>query len=390
MIDRVKISPAQFMVTVICFVQSSSLLSSFFTSLAKQDSWMVLIAGSLVVLPLYFALFSLFKRFPGKTLVQINDAVFGKYLGKLISVLYIWFFLTLGSLNLRDLGNFAQKSIMPNTPVDAMIIPFILLCAWAVRHGLDVITRYNSLFFVVSLIIMIIATAFVLNIMCIDNLLPMLDQEPLAYVQSTHISATIPCGELVVLTMIVPNVKVSPKKLPKYWLGGFAIAVTYVFMIVFRDTTVLGNTLPLFAMPPFETLRLINVGHALSRVEILFATVLIILLFAKISLIFYAVSLAISQLFNIKNFKSLVFSTGAILCIYSLTMYESVMEHSTAGSSTHPVLWTFFEYFLPFLTLAVAVLRGLKPTSDANKQQDQSAEAQPAPAYTDQQEGASS
>ena len=47
-IDNGKVSASQFMFTVACFIQASTLLTAFFISVTKQDSWIVSIFGFLV------------------------------------------------------------------------------------------------------------------------------------------------------------------------------------------------------------------------------------------------------------------------------------------------------------------------------------------------------
>lgn len=144
--QKASITPLQFMFSITCFLRSSSLLSSFFAPISKTDSWLVVLIASVVCLPFLWAFIMLMKAFPGKNLIEINDAVFGRIAGKIISAIYLWFFLTLTSLNLRDLGGFVGKSIMLKTPQIVIITVFILLCAWAVSLGLDIVTRYSVVF----------------------------------------------------------------------------------------------------------------------------------------------------------------------------------------------------------------------------------------------------
>ena len=63
-IDKSKISPSQFVFTIVCFIESSAVLSSFFVGISGRDSWFVMIIGYLVYLPLLFIIAQLMKRFP--------------------------------------------------------------------------------------------------------------------------------------------------------------------------------------------------------------------------------------------------------------------------------------------------------------------------------------
>ncbi|WP_353094337.1 endospore germination permease [Tissierella praeacuta] len=358
-IDKGKIPGVQFMFTVACFIQSSSLLTSFFTSITKQDSWIVIIIGFIISMFPILIYTYIMRTFPDKNLIEINDVVFGPVIGKLFSVLYLWFFITLSSLNTKDLGDFVQRTTMRKTPSIIILGIFILLCAWAVRNGIEVVTRYSMLFTFIAILIVLSTSFFTMNQMKIDNFLPILSQPTMVYVQGTHIISTIPFGEIVVFLMINSNLDIEPEKRRKYFIYGFIIGGLALLIIILRDTAVLGNTIKIFALPPFETLRLIRIYSALSRVEVLFAISLIMLMFFKICILYYVTVMSIAYIFKLKSFRSLVTSIGVIIVIYSFNIYPSIIEHINSASRTAPFQWFLFETILPLITMIVAKIRKL-------------------------------
>ncbi|MDD3833085.1 MAG: endospore germination permease, partial [Oscillospiraceae bacterium] len=274
-IEKSRISPLQFMFAIMCFIRSSSLLSSFFTPIVNQDSWLVIIFGMIVSLPVLWIYISLSKAFPKSNLIEINDLVFGRIGGKIISAFYLWFFFTLTALNLRDLGIFVGKSTMSKTPPVLIIIVFILLCAWAVYYGLEVVTRYGIVFILISSAILLLSFLVSVNIMHRESFLPILNQPLKSYIQGTNIITMIPFGELVVFLMIVPYVDFKQKKLVRYFMGGFLLGGLLLLAVILRDLAILGNTLKYFSLPSFETLRIIRLFDSLGHMEILFAILLI-------------------------------------------------------------------------------------------------------------------
>lgn len=357
--QKASITPLQFMFSITCFLRSSSLLSSFFAPISKTDSWLVVLIASVVCLPFLWAFIMLMKAFPGKNLIEINDAVFGRIAGKIISAIYLWFFLTLTSLNLRDLGGFVGKSIMLKTPQIVIITVFILLCAWAVSLGLDIVTRYSVVFVILSSIILVVTIAATSNHMRLSNFLPILRQPMKNIIQSTNIVSTIPFGELVIFLMIMPQVNIKPKKLGRYFLPGFFLGAFLITLVVARDIAILGNTITIFAQPSFETLRMVSFFEVLTHMEILFAILLIILFFFKISLLFYVSMLAMSYLFRLDSYKPLILPSAAIIVVYSLIIFKSITKHLEVGRETAPFMWFIFEFLLPLLTLIIAYIRKL-------------------------------
>lgn len=362
-IDKGQISGTQFMFSVACFIQASALLATFISTVTLQDSWLVLLFGAVLCLPLIWLYRTLMVMFPDQNLLQILVEVYGPVVGKVIGVAYIWFFFTLASLNLTDLGNFTKLTIMQETPNMVLALMCVLVSAFAVRNGIKLVTRYSTLFAVITFILLSIGIILILNQIKLENFLPMFDQPFGKYVQGIHIISTIPFGELVVFLMIHPYVKLSRRNTTKYLLLGFGLGVITILGVLLPNIGVLGNLLDIFTLPTLVILRLVNLGMALSRMEIIFAVILVMLLFFKITLLYYVSVLATAQLFKVKAYRHLALAAGALIIAYGFTLYPSLVEHAASAQEITPFLWTPFEILIPLLTFCIAKLRKLPKTS---------------------------
>jgi spore germination protein KB len=358
-IDKGKISGTQFMFSVACFLQSSSMLTTFLSSVTLQDSWLAVLFGSVLCLPLIWLYRTLMVMFPNHNLLQILIEVYGPVVGKVIGAAYIWFFVTLASLNLTDLGNLTKLAIMRKTPGVVIMLMCVLVAVLAVRNGIKLVTRYSTLFVTIAFIIMAICIVLMLNQIKLENFLPMFDLPVDKYIQGTHIIATIPFGELVVFLMIHPNVKLLGKGITKYLFWGFVLGGITILIVLQLNIAVLGNMLEMFTLPTLMTLRLVNMGMALSRIEILIVIILIMLMFFKIAILYYVSVLAAAQLFKVKAYRHLALAVGALLIAYGLTLYPNTVEHVASAQEIVPFLWTPFEILMPLLTLMIAKVRKL-------------------------------
>ncbi len=356
-IDKTQISGIQFMFSIACFIQASSLLTAFLSPVVKQDSWLVVLCGIFIFLPILWLFWALMAKFPDQNLIQILEIVYGTFIGKTIGVLYLWYFLNLSSLNLVDMGNFSKLSLMKDTPIIVLLLMFIVVSAWAVRFGIQVVARYSVLFTIIAFIVLVVSVLSIVNQIEPMNFLPLFDPSTLHYIQGTHIITSIPFGELVVLLMIRPNVRMSNREMKTYLLGGFAMGAVTILVVILRDIAVLGNTLPIFTIPGLITLRLVDVGMSFNRIEILFAVVFIILFFFKVTLLYYASVLIVAQLFNITAYRRIVLAAGALLVAYGLTLYPDPIKHTISAQTIEPIVWTLFEMVIPLVTLLFTRIR---------------------------------
>lgn len=364
-IDKGQISGTRLMLTICCFIQASSLLTSFLLSITYQDSWIVVLIGIALCLGLIWIYRELMLTFPGKNLIEMLKEVYGPVVGKILGAAYFWHFLTLASLNLMDMSETSKIAIMGEMPVVVLAIMCAVVCAYAVRHGIKTVTWPSTLFTFVTIPITITTLLLLANQINFENLFPMLDQPLGKLVQGVHIISTIPFGELVIITMFNPNIELTRKGSLKYMFGGFLLGAFTVFFTVFRDITVLGNTLHLFAQPSLISLRMVRLGEALSRMDILFAIILVTLLFYKIAVLYYVTVMCVAQLFETKNYRRLVAITGALIVAYGLTLFPNSVEHAEHGQKFTPILWTFFEILAPLITLIIAKMKKLPAAKEA-------------------------
>ncbi len=355
-LDSGKITPAQLMFSTACFIQASALLTAFLAGVTDYDSWFVVIVGTIFCLPILAVYIGLMKTFPGKNLLEINDVVFGKVFGKGVSLLSLLFFLTLSSLNLRDMGVFVKETVMIKTPDVVLLTSCMLVSALAVRYGIVVVTRYGLLFVLISAFVLVLSLLLSTSRMDINNFLPMLQLPVKKYIQGTNVILSIPFGELVVFLMIIPHTREKKRSVGLYFIGGFLIGALALLLVVIRDTAVLGSAVGLFVLPAYVTLRTISI-FGISRLEFLFAVVLIVLLFFKITLLYYVTSVGIAQILGMKSYRPAVLATGILIISYSFTLYPSGIQHATSGRETSSILWQFFELFLPLLALVTGKIR---------------------------------
>jgi spore germination protein KB len=121
---------------------------------------------------------------------------------------------------------------------------------------------------------------------------------------------------------------------------------------------VLGQYTAKFSMPTFSSIRMINVGDILTRLEIIYAVILISLLFFKVSVVYYATVSSVGLLFETESFRSLIFIFGALIVLYAQASFAASTEHTEWLMTAAATYSSFFLLVLPLLTLIISWMRG--------------------------------
>lgn len=352
------ISNSQLMLLVLSFMQSMILTINFSYSISEHDTWIAVLTGYgiAVLFALVYLLIAL--RYPGKNLVQINDGVFGPYLGKLISVIYIWFFFQYTIHYMYLFNSFWITFIMPETPRAAFLIMFIFVCAMAVRKGIEVIARCSFLFVVLVSVAVLAVTGLLIPDMEISNLLPIFEIPLVKFIQSVHIILAIPFCDIVAFLFILPFTA-DKRKIVKPVLLGISLSGIQLLIVALRDAAVLGPRILIAASASFAVSRQIDVANVLSRLDIMVAITLLITVFMKVTVFYYVTVLGTAQVLKMRSYKPLTIPVAALSVAIAANLYPSDMEQIYAGQYAWPFNAAVCEFLLPVVTLIVIGIRML-------------------------------
>ncbi len=354
-----KITPRELCFSVACFIQGSILLNSYSIEISRQENFITLILAYLISVGIIWLYAGLIKKYPGKSLVQINIEVYGKVAGKIISGLYLFFFLSLTALNLRHISDFLATWIMTDTPLYAIMISFMVVSGYAVRKGIEKTTSISFVILLLSLIIIALTVSFLVSNIRKDNFLPLFSLPFWKYVQSTHMLLTSPFCETVTFLMLAP-LFCKPQKSMKALFWGLTAGMTTMLILSVVVAGVLGNAQEILPQPIYELVRFINIFDVFTRIEIIFAFFIVIMQFFKITICYYASNRSLKEIFAIKKPRNIVFILGAFIVCYALTVFSSGVELGNWRKSTAPFFSSIFEIALPLTTLLIAYIKGRK------------------------------
>jgi len=345
------------MFLIIGLFQASTFTAAFISGITKQNTWIVLIAGFIISLLLLLVYTSLSKKFPEKNLIEINDVIYGRYFGKVISILYICFFGLIIPATLRSIGDFFSTYLFPETDISVFQIAIAMICIYTIKKGIEVIARAG--FILTTLTIMVSIFIFIVTIkdMHLSNFLPLFQINLKEFVQGTNLMISIPFGEIIVFLMIFPYVN-DIKQVRKSAFLGLILGGIFLLIIILQNIAILGNIDSIQMLPSYQVAKNIDIGEIITRGEVLIAVILLFNVFLKICVFYYATVLSIAQFFKLRSYKPLIIPVGIIGAILSLSMYNSTVDE-VYSSNIYSVFVIPFIILFPIISLIVAYLRKL-------------------------------
>lgn len=362
-----KVTPFQFLVLVIFFTIGSSILyiPSTLTTEVKQDAWLAAIIGNLLGLLVVWFFTTISLWFPKLTYTEVNEKIFGKFLGKLISIFFVLMAILYASALIAQSSIFLITQMYPETPITFINLLMVLVVIMAVRLGIQTIARSAEIFLFIFLFLYIILVVSISPQIQIDNLEPFFQVHITSLLNSSYKLTAVSTINSIVLFMIFPAFVSDIKKCRKnFYIGtliGGAVIVTITMLCIF----VLGsNTTAHQVYPSYTLAKVINVGDFITRIEGLMATLWTLALFFKVTLYFYTGVLGLSKLLNIKEYRVLTFPVGSIVLVISIIIFPNILYQYKFDEENAIALTTFVGLLCPLVITVVFLLRKKKFKKD--------------------------
>ncbi|MFJ7826471.1 endospore germination permease [Psychrobacillus sp. NPDC096623] len=369
MMQNVKINSYQFLVLVIFFTVGTSILMvpSALAKVAKQDAWIAAILGTVIGLLVVWLFTKIGLWFPNLTFVQMNETLFGKWIGKAFSLLFLFMTLLYSAILLYYSGSFLTTHVMPNTPMAATNILMAIILVMAVRLGLETIARSAEILTGVFFLLFIILVVFLAPQIKFENIEPVFVADIKSIAESSLTIMIVSTVNAVSLLMIFPASINQPKSAKKSFFIGNLIGGLIIIIITFLCIFVLGaDLITRQEYPTYSLAKMINIGNFVNRVEALMAALWIICLYYKMVLYFYASVLGLAQILNLKDYRPLTYPLGMIVIVLSLVVFPNVIEQHIFDDTISKYFSLMIGLLLPLLMVIVYTLRKKQFKKDSN------------------------
>lgn len=357
---KVKISPRQFGILVTFYSIGTAILitPSELASIAKQDSWIAAILGVGLALLLVLLYTSLGNQFLDKTIVQINELLLGKWLGKLVSLAFVFFSLIGAAILLIIIGYFLTTEVMPETPIAAINILFASIVVMGARLGIETIARAAEILFPLFFFLFIMLAVLLSPQIEFQNLQPVLDNGVKPIIEATISFTSIISLSPIILLMFFPVSVNQPKQAQKAFFNGTLLGGIFLIVTIALSLLVMGADQTAWHIyPSYNLAKKVNIGDFIQRIEVLMALMWIITIYFRLVLYFHVTVFGLAQILNIKDYRPLTLPLGIILVALSLIIYPNIIYAATWTKETWLPFASTFGLILPLILLVVAKFR---------------------------------
>lgn len=360
MLEKAKLGNGQFIILVMLFTVGDPILiiPSIVANEAGKDAWISALISITLAIPIIYLFTYLQKGFPNLTMVEICEKVLGKWLGKILAFFFIFGFLCLLAASLlREVGDFMLTQILPNTPIQVVLMLFLVIVIRGVRSGLQTIGRAAELFVPWVFALILLLLVFITPDIELNRIQPILDDGIQPVIRGTYTFLAIPFMEVAAFFMIFPYVQ-DKAKIKKHFMIGTLMGGLILVIIIFLCILVLGEIVTSTSMyPSYSLAKKIELGEFIQRIEVIMAVIWLFTIFFKLTVCFYGISIGSAQMLKLEDYRPLTFPLGMILLALAIIISPNISYYNNVTAHYYPLFDFTFSIGLALLLLIVAFIR---------------------------------
>ena len=320
------------------------------------DGWIAILIGGFTSFLTFCIYYNIFKLYPNKDFFEIGRLTVGSAIFKIFMIFFIIYYLLLLALVSRTLGELIKIFLLQTTPLEIIIITFILASTYLSSYEIDKVTRAS--YFVYPIIVLFTVMVVITAIPGSDptNVLPVFRanfQEIAAGVGHTVFSFL---GVEIVL-LAIPFVEQKEKV---FKTGIYAISIiTAIYLILFFMTItnfsqkqIINQNFPILVL-----IRQLDApGLFLENLDGLVMALWVIVVFVTMVPGYFAMGKYSSKLFKTKKHKQ--FILGAIPIIYIIAMMpENFLQLTGWLTNIYYVFAVISGGIIPIIILITGLIR---------------------------------
>lgn len=297
---------------------------------ARQDVWIAIIIATIIAIGFAWIYTELQRMFPEKNYVEIIISILGKWMGVPLSLLYAVYWLWPTVRILRDCSELFVLTYLPNTPLDVIIITFIITSVYVLLLGVKTLARTTEIttpiviFFIIYVFIMV----FISGNVDIRNLSPILSRgiKPLFMAAYPSVVA-FPFGFTLVFSMYWKYVDdksaIREITFKAILFSGTLLCITSIVYVI-----VLGVNYISTATIPFVVLiKMINVGEFITNLDSIGATIIFLGGFYMMSVFFNGFVMVLVTIFKVKKYNLFLVLVAVFITWVSIVFEPSYTYH---------------------------------------------------------------
>lgn len=325
-------------------------------SMAKEvenDGWILSLIAGLLCIGIVYIMCKVGEKYPQNGLVGTLKILFGKFLGVVLALPILFYFLLFASLETRIFGETAKLFLLNRTPLEFIVLPLIIVSVILARLGIEPLVRFFEA--VTPVILFVLVVLFIVGITNTDfsNLKPVLSHDIFSFIKGIS-SAMFAYAGFEVLLIVFPFIKEPNKAFKSSRNAIFLLIIAYVIVIIESYAKFGVKLTQSFMYPTMSMIKASDVpGAFIERIEGILEALWVLFVYTTMASLLYSLSIITKDI--IGHIEAKHFLPIFLPFIYLTSLIgDSIIDMMKYGDLLTLTLGTYTIFALPILMYIVS------------------------------------
>lgn len=354
---RISLQQLFFLCIILVISTANIILPNLIADIAREDAWIAVIIATILAMGTVWIACKLQLAVGPRNIIGTCDQILGHIIGRIVSFLYIIFFLTVAAIILRQLNEIMLNVFLRNTPILVISISMILVVAYGAFHGLEVYSRVTEILTPLGILTLLLVILFNVTDIELKNFAPSFYYgiTPILY---ASLLLYMWLSQVVLLVFMVgPHLRELDNRLTQVTVSATAVLGIMLMLGVLAIAVFGPERTAQLQFPALDLVRNIDIYDFIQRLDAFIFAIWVGGIAIKLIILYHFIVVGLSQWFGIKKYKTIVPPIGVLIIVMSILMFPDLHTLIAYMKYIQPLMVTIFLLGFPLLLLGVFYIR---------------------------------
>ncbi|ASJ54499.1 spore gernimation protein [Brevibacillus formosus] len=334
-------------------VLMTGMMISFLRSVvqvARMDAWFSQMLPIFYAILIAYVLSGLVEAYPGKNIFEILFIIGGKWIGGAINLLILFYIWIILAIDIKGAADFLRISLLPTTPLEIILLVFVLLMMYYGKTSLEVAARVNELYFPLYFMMCISLYFLLINEYNVERLEPILTSSLDRIVISNFMPLGV-YGDIFLIgaflhAIVEPRLFYAAMK-HGVIIVGFGTTILLLILLGVMGFIIAGR----LNFPIYILVQQIHVTDFLDRVEMILFSIWFPAFTIKVIVAYLAFLVGIGSFGGQQHYNTLNAPCGWFMVVSSIFAFPNVAHIDQFISYSLPLIVLVFQLPLALFLL---------------------------------------
>lgn len=321
-----------------------------------NSGWIIIIISGLLIFPILYVYQKLFSIYPGMDFFEIGKKTIGSILFNICLFMFLIYLIVFIAFISRNLGEMIKSFLLVTTPIEIIILAFIVSSSYIACYEIDIIGRAG--FIIYPIIVSFVLVIVLISIPKADftNLLPLF-QFDIKDIPKGINNSFFSFEGFGIILFAIPFLENKKESFKFSSIGLLSVMMMYIVTFIVTISQFSIKQVQRQTWPVLTLVKIVDLpGYFLENLDGLIMAMWVLVIFGTAAPAYFGAGKILSKMFKTKSHKYFIWGLIPVIYFVSLVPENHIQINQVMGKYLN-ILGALSTVVLPFLLLLIGLIK---------------------------------